>query len=147
MVCGDDHNIYLAKARGASVPEFQPWILLGLVKYQNLAMSFPVCARHKRISIVFGIAQVTALGLAVGGLMSMAASTPGSGAAWVSLALMLTGCMALYLAIVRFPVRIGRKGDKTYVVTILNQRYAHEFERANQDALAFYADLVTRGMR
>jgi hypothetical protein len=146
VCCEEYDRIHVAKARSASVPAFQPWIWAGLVKYQNLAMSFPVCRKHKRISLLFSIAQFSALIIAVGSLIGVARADPGSTAALAWLGAMVAGAIALYLAIVRFPIRVGMEGDKALVITILNQRYADEFERTNRDTLKAYAELAARGM-
>lgn len=147
VCCGEVDKPTTATVRGISHPAVQPWIFLGVVKYKNLALSYPVCEKHKRTSFFFSIAQLFAVIIMVGGLLGMASSAPGSASAFVGVAIIATGGVALYFSIVRSPIRIGLKDNKDLVVKISNRLYATEFEHINREALVGYADLAARGLR
>ena len=54
--------------------------------------------------------------------------------------LVIAGGVALYIAIVRSPIRIRLKGDRALIVKISNRVYAAAFEHINREALDGYAD-------
>ena len=147
VCCGTENSLTTATARNTFYPDFQPWVVVGMVKYQNISTSFPVCHKHKRISLLFGIAQVSATLVMVGCLLAMASSEPGSATAFAFFGGIIAAVIALYMSVVRFPIRVSKKEDRAWVIKITNKDYAAEFESINREVLGAYANLIARGLR
>jgi hypothetical protein len=147
VCCDGKSELSAAKTESSLFTDSQPLILMGVIKYKNLYLSYPVCHKHRRVSSDIKIVQIIIFFISVFGLLGMASSVPSSLAALGFFSAIPICGVAIYLLNIRLPIRANSPDKGPLVIKIFNDNFAKEFERINRGALDAYAELLARGLR
>lgn len=135
--------IFHAIARGTAFARLSWWVIGYTIHYRKVSVVYPVCARHLRASRVFNFLFGTGVVIAVSGVIANFFAS-GRIEIVITLGIASIGMMLSFYSAFAPPIRVRPSAEDGILITIVNEIYARQFQRANAQTFESFATAKRR---